>query len=233
MHIDRVRGHSFVGTWISTESRVVDLGMNEGSFARELELRYGCRALGVEANPILAEKLRHDGNMDCFNYAIAQKAGTLDFYIDLDNSEASSVTRVRSDRVRQVQVPGITLGEFLERHNVGVVDLLKVDIEGAEIDLFLKTDPAAFAKIVQICIEFHIFLFEEHRPKVKEALERMSKMGFFCLDLSRDYEDTLLINQNLKPLRQLDKIILIIQKYRLGLRRLISRYTGLGFAAAH
>jgi FkbM family methyltransferase len=225
MRVDRVQGHSFVRDWIDADSRVVDLGMNKGLFSREIHLRYGCRPLGVEANPALAGQLCNSPELQCFNYAIASSRADLDFYVDLDNPEASSLTP-QSDRVHRVRVPSISLADFLAEKNISAVDLLKVDIEGAEIDLFLDSDEEVLLSIGQICVEFHIFLFKDHRARVAEVRTRMTRLGFLCIDFSRDYEDTLFINQHRRPITRKDTLGLISQKYSSGMKRMVQRTLG-------
>ena len=223
MHIDRIRGHSFVGDWIDRSSLVVDLGMNEGLFSKEMQERFGCRVIGVEANPVLASKVRNSLGLECFNFAIAPVRGDLRFYVDADNSEASSLTPTRPDRVQSVQVPGLPLADFLDERGIGEVDLLKIDIEGAETELLLETDIDVLARVKQICVEFHIFLFEKERAKVGAVLDRLGAAGFFYLDCSRQFEDTLLVNQRFHPLSQFNKMAMHAQKYGAGAQRMIGR----------
>jgi FkbM family methyltransferase len=221
--VERVRGHTLIGDWIGPASRVVDLGMNEGRFAAEMRARYGCRVTGVEANPTLAARLRGNPDLQCFNLAIAPGRGDIDFFIDPDNSEASGLARGNASGARAVRVPGMPLGDFLRDQAIAEVDLLKIDIEGAEIELLAETDPAVFAQVRQICVEFHIFLFPDHAPRVAAVLERLRGLSFFAIDFSRNWEDTLLVNQNLAPLSEIDKLSLLASKYRAGFGRMLRR----------
>ena len=222
MIIDRIRGHSFIADQIGSGSRIIDLGMNEGHFAAEMHAKFGCRVTGVEANPTLAARLGRTAELDCFNVAIAPRRGEIEFYIDPDNSEASGLAADRSGRTA-VRVPGMPLAEFLAEQDITAVDLLKIDIEGAEVELLAETDPAVFAQIRQITLEFHIFLFPDHAPRVAAILDRMRGLGFFAIDFSRNWEDALFVNQRLVPLSEIDKLNLRAQKYRAGLGRILRR----------
>jgi FkbM family methyltransferase len=51
-------------------------------------------------------------------------------------------------------VPGVTVPRILERHHLGHVDLLKVDIEGAEYELF-RGDTSWLDRVAHLCIELH------------------------------------------------------------------------------
>jgi FkbM family methyltransferase len=226
MRIDRVRGHTFVGDWIDTRSTVIDLGANQGVFSKEMNDRYGCNIVCVEANPALAARLHGRPYLRCSNYAIASQAGTLEFGIDEENPEASSLTRTASGSVQTVRVRGVPFADFLLEHGIGNIDLLKIDIEGAELDLLLESDEAVLSRVVQITVEFHIFLCEAHRPRVAAIFDRLHKLGFHGLSFSRNYEDTLFINTNVKPLSTLSRAALLTQKYERGGRRALRRLVG-------
>jgi FkbM family methyltransferase len=53
---------------------------------------------------------------------------------------------------------GITLETFLNTQRIELVDLLKIDIEGAEEAVFNSTRDATLCNIKQITIEFHDFV---------------------------------------------------------------------------
>src|ERR1700730_7568051 len=91
---DRIEGHTFVRTWLKNGSNVVDLGMNQGKFARTIQKKYNCNVVGVEANPFLAEGINESGSVQCYNLAISAQKGRVRLFIDPRNSEASSLTAV-------------------------------------------------------------------------------------------------------------------------------------------
>ena len=96
---------------------------------------------------MLASKVRNTLALECFNFAIAPVRSDLSFYVDADNSEASSLTPSRPDRVQSVQVPGLPLADFLDERGIGEMALLKIDIEGAETELLLETDIDVLARV--------------------------------------------------------------------------------------
>lgn len=48
-----------------------------------------------------------------------------------------------------------SLGEFIEQHKLSCIDLLKIDVEGAEVDVLLGIKSEQFSMIKQLCIEVH------------------------------------------------------------------------------
>ena len=220
--IDRVRGHSFIGTLIPQGGQIIDLGMNEGNFACDMQQKYKCAVLGVEANPTLVPKIASSATLRPLNYAVSQFEGELSFYIDPNNSEASSLTPPEGDCTKVV-IPSITLPALLAFGGVEQIDLLKIDIEGAEIPLLLNTPAETLLKAKQICVEFHAFLGHDSFHDIQGVIARMDEIGFDAIDFSRRYEDVLFINRQSIRLRQSDKLLLKLDKYRLGLKRMVRR----------
>jgi hypothetical protein len=89
----------------------------------------------------------------------------------------------------------VTLGEFLRRASVDHIDLLKLDIEGAEIDMFNSADDRDLQSAAQITAEFHDFIYPELASAVARIRERMSDIGFWVLPFSLDSSDVLFLNK--------------------------------------
>lgn len=60
---------------------------------------------------------------------------------------------------------------------------MKVDIEGAEIDLFLKADNETLLSVRQFTVEFHDFWYPELRDGTEQVKDRMRAR---LLDDARD-----------------------------------------------
>lgn len=120
---------------------IFDLGANHGEDTA-FYLAKGFRVVAVEANPLLAEELRsrfrveiRSGRCVIEEAAVADKAGELTFWINLDCDHWSSIHENYGTRDgtshRQVVVPAIDLRTLIERY--GCPYYLKVDIEGADV----------------------------------------------------------------------------------------------------
>jgi FkbM family methyltransferase len=117
---------------------IIDLGAHNGGDTAYY-LRKGFRVVAVEANPILAEQIAgrcqqavRDGRLVVLNVGIAERAGTLPFWVNDDRSVWSSFDRElggrHGSRCHPVMVPCLTLCSIVREH--GVPYYLKVDIEG-------------------------------------------------------------------------------------------------------
>ena len=216
--VDRIRGHSFISDLIPEgDGLIVDLGMNRGQFSSETQRRFGCKVIGVEANPSLVQAIEPSERLRPLNYAVGDAAGEVSFYIDPLNSEASSLTP--GPGARMVSVPCISLPDLLRAEDIRKIDLLKIDIEGAEIGLLRSTPAATLLLARQISVEFHAFLHPRSRPAIRSVLARLRGIGFIAIDFSRTYEDVLLINRHATRLSTWARASLLVQKYKLGIRR--------------
>jgi FkbM family methyltransferase len=125
---------------------VIDGGANRGSFTDAfLQLHRPDRVILVEAIPELAEKLRarYAGKpgISVVAAALSDKNGEAQF--EINQSDASSSLLPIDPRnsewfgrdlrvARTVQVPTITLPALMEEQGLQTVDLLKLDLQGAE-----------------------------------------------------------------------------------------------------
>jgi FkbM family methyltransferase len=125
---------------------VIDGGANRGSFTDAfLQLHRPERLVLVEALPDLAEKLRvrYAGKpgISVVSAALSDKNGEAQF--EINRSEASSSLLPIDPRntawfgrdlavARTVRVPTMTLPQLIEEQGLQTVDLLKLDLQGAE-----------------------------------------------------------------------------------------------------
>jgi FkbM family methyltransferase len=150
---------------------VIDGGANRGSFTDAfLELHRPERLVLVEAIPELAEKLRvrYEGmpGVSVISAALSDKNGEAQF--EVNRSEASSSLLPIDPRntawfgrdlavERTVQVSTMTLPALMAEQGLQTVDLLKLDLQGAE--RFVLTGGEAVLERIQV-IYTEIF-FEE------------------------------------------------------------------------
>lgn len=200
---DGIRGHSLYTPPLGADSVVVDLGANRGDFALQMSRRFGGRYYLVEGNPDLQEGLRTLTPFALLPYAIAPRDGPIRFNL-AKNDEGSSILALPETSVydctldRTVEVPGRRLESILVEIDEPRIDLLKVDIEGAEIEMLSTADPTRLRAIGQITVEFHgdsVFGFGLGR-EVDQAIQRLQGLGFIGVNFSRPLRtDVLFVNR--------------------------------------
>lgn len=203
-----------------------------GEFSSELSDCFGCTCYLVEASPFLYSQIQQSRVMKKFNFAATDRDGPITFHIS-DNPESSSIIR-RQGAVPQetVTVDGCTLETFMRNNHLTSVDLLKVDIEGAEIELFKSLSDNTLKRFKQITIEFHDFIKELRCSEEVEGIaNRLASLGFVCIVFSwSNKSDTLFLNKQnsgISTLRYL--FIKYVTKYVMGLGRASRRISARAF----
>lgn len=221
-----LRGHTFLNR-LAANSVVLDCGAHGGEFARQIRQRYGCRVIALEPNPSLFAALPKLEGVTSLPYALGDHDGVMDLQIG-DNYEASSLVATPAGHHSTVPVQVRTLATVMKEAGLDEIDLVKLDIEGAEIPLLASTPDDVMRKVRQFTIEFHDFNNYITPEQVRTALARMRQLGFFdCRMTRRDHGDVFLVNWKRLGMSSLTRWwVLGIEKYLFGLKRIIARRFG-------
>jgi FkbM family methyltransferase len=205
MPLMQIRDHTFMRQGIARSSVVLDLGAHRGEFSHSMITRFGCRCIAVEANPKLCSAILPNSMLTVVNAAVAAESGMSSFYI-CKQDEASSLVRPEPNAiVKTIVIPCTTVGELLARHNLPTVDLMKMDIEGAEIDVLESCDDELLRRIPQVTVEFHDFNGVIAHSAAIRVARRFQNLGFDMIRMwMRSYGDTLFINRELASVRLTD-----------------------------
>ena len=131
-----------------------------------LEKHLGWSGIGIDANQALREDyVSHRPHTQFENYVVTdQSGGTHTFYLNVGGEGISSVSRRwivdfidtffphAQPKIREVEVPAITLNDLLEQKGVTEIDFLSMDIEGHEPAALAGFDIERFAPEL-VCIE--------------------------------------------------------------------------------
>lgn len=137
--IDRAYEH-----WgqIKIEGNVLDCGAHIGSFSA-LALSNGCTVTAIEPEPDNFRLLvKNAPQATCINKAISNLP-EVHLYVDPERSELNKIAD------EGITVGGISLNELIDRQ----IDVLKMDIEGAEYDALFTCHRLDWVK--QITMEYH------------------------------------------------------------------------------
>ncbi|HZZ78258.1 MAG TPA: FkbM family methyltransferase, partial [Gemmataceae bacterium] len=121
---------------------VIDIGANTGLFALlAAKANLASRVWAFEPVPFIFDmlqaniRLNQAANLDAVQAAVADFVGESTFYITRTSTgiptDSSSCEGFRSD-VEPLQVPTLTLDEFVQQRQIERLDLLKIDAEAAE-----------------------------------------------------------------------------------------------------
>lgn len=150
---------------------VVDLGAHIGLASLFFSVVLGDpKVVALEADPALVTQTKANTsghNVTVLNAAIASESGKRSFFTS-DESWANSFERTLPQQ-QEIEIEALSLADVLDRAGLERVDLMKIDVEGAEWGLL--TDPAFTARADAIVGELHGV--DGHHPhELVEALER-------------------------------------------------------------
>jgi FkbM family methyltransferase len=220
-----VYNHSFVPELIGTDA-VIDCGANRGEFSGWVSEQTNAPVIAYEPDPRLFEQLPQWDRVTYYNFALASAEGEVSLF--LGNKLCSSLVHAESPDAERVSVKAVELSRHLALCNVGTIGLLKLDIEGAELDVLSHLSPALFQRVKQITCEFHEFLDPATLPRVKEVISYVEAQGFYAINFSRsNYGDVLFLNRRFVTVGLREKLALRVAKYTRGMVRLTRRGLGL------
>lgn len=115
-------------------------------------------------------KDNHVKNVTAKNLAVSNKEGEIELFISQEDLNHSTVHAIEDTGERQ-KVQAITLEKILNRHNLGQVDLLKIDAEGAEFQIIEDSPFEIFDRVSHIFLEYHDWVPNGNHKRLKKFLE--------------------------------------------------------------
>lgn len=141
---------------------------------------------------ILCENLKGYENVKKFNMALSDKNGIVDFKIsgssavnsfyDSFNTSKENTTTLGKTKIDQVRTMNIET--FMKNNDVDRIDVLKLDCEGAEWNIFPTiTDQLLKHRIRKITMEVHDFFGDDNSAEArlkrsKDLVDRLNVLGY-------------------------------------------------------
>ncbi len=144
--------------------------------------------------PILAEEAVKHPSCFTFPLAVANRTGEIDFFMQdlthiggtrpINHDSRDSLGYAARAPNQRVSVACTTLADFVARERIGAIDLLKIDVQGAETDVLEGAD-GALDRVQTVSVECTFFdLYGE--PKGLLDVERlMQAHGLMLFDISK------------------------------------------------
>lgn len=110
--------------------------------------------------------------------AVARTSGTVDFFATPVGNTSSLLTPSFGESTR-LTVPSVSLDDYCEQAGIKVVDVLKVDVEGAEIDALTgATALLETARIRAILVEFRLVVETDGGALLPELLNLLRRYDY-------------------------------------------------------
>lgn len=181
-------------------TRVIDVGANVGVFSEYmLRNRYADYVTAIECDPLALKDLKKNFELNS-RVTIEPKAlSTTRYPIKFYHSDINPVISstiapeklenhaagVKGDKITMVNT--VTLEDLLLEYIT--IDLLKIDIEGAEYDILLNAETYCFDNIKSLFIECHFFE-KECNEKYYALLARLKELGYTVEEFIENLPET-------------------------------------------
>ncbi len=146
---DRIE-REYIATNLSSDGIFLDIGANVGVYSLWAAKFLGSsgRVICFEPNPPVFDRLVFNveinrqsrgaewPSFNILNLGVSERAGEFDLYLNPSNLGQSSLV-VRTESAKSVKIACVSLLEKLQELNVPRIDILKIDVEGAEDDVLL------------------------------------------------------------------------------------------------
>jgi FkbM family methyltransferase len=178
LFIEICLGQSYTGNGFYTPApghTVLDCGANIGIFALYMASQSpGVRVCCFEPCRETFERLRRNINannlsarVEAYRYAVADREGEATLYVT-DSSGDQSLFRRAETKGTEV-APCTTLEGAVRMCKAATIDLLKLDIEGSEIELMEGASGFSWDRVKRVALEYHDFF----RPGCRNAVQRL------------------------------------------------------------
>lgn len=164
---------------LNEKSIVFDLGGYHGQWARDIYCKYGPKIHIFEPvsdfADIIHSKFSDNTDVVVNKFGLSDKTAKHKIYLE---GNASSIIRGSGEAV---EIKLKEFGRYLEAHKIKYIDLIKINIEGAEYDLLEHIINSEKIKLIKdLQIQFHIFApnSKERRQNIRKSLEKTHRLTY-------------------------------------------------------
>lgn len=153
---------------INSSPVILDLGSNIGLTIADYKIKYPeSKVYGYEMDKenfdLAIKNTSNFNNVKLFNKAVWKNKGTIRY----DNNNVPDAYTINNNYSNKgIEVECISIPDILIDNNIHYVDILKMDIEGAELEIIYNHNNSWLSKIKTINIEFHNQTDEEMEKHV-------------------------------------------------------------------
>jgi FkbM family methyltransferase len=162
---------------LNEDSIVFDVGGYNGEYTSAINNRYNCSIYIFEPVPDFFDSIRdrflHNSRIHPFCLGLSNTTAKQSIFIQ----DVSSSLFLKEGKKIDIQLKNII--EFIDENNFAVIDLLKLNIEGAEYDLLeciiANNRASAFRNIL---VQFHDFIIPDAKDRMLAIKSNLSKTHF-------------------------------------------------------
>jgi FkbM family methyltransferase len=169
----------------------VDLGANEGWFSLQASGAVGPEGMvfAIEPQrrlwPVIHQNFILNGrtNYRLIPYAVGQQEGFIDLILhpSLNTGSTTAVSNLRRTLFRRQKTGVLPLEAIMQRFSIPRIDVLKIDIEGFELNALRSLGPRlSDGSVAAILIEYHPAQLKELGQSKEEVVRLLRESGYGC-----------------------------------------------------
>lgn len=145
---------------LNKDSVVIDGGGYKGDWCEYILKTYNCKVYVFEPHPDNMEDIRtrlgKNDNAVLIQRALYGKDGTQKLMMTPNADGYSLYDRSKNRKIHgQIDVQTTTIHTFLEEFKVPKIDLIKLNVEGSEVDILMSLDKTTASKVKRITFAAH------------------------------------------------------------------------------
>ena len=175
--------------------KIIEVGARHTKNYREpfydlIENFPGSKLIGFEPDEEASEKLNSAANegFKYFPYALGKANEKRKFYIT-NHPMCSSLYKPNEDLIKfynnfevaylkkEIEIQTITLDNFIDKNEIGKIDFMKIDVQGAELDVF-QGSTKALKNILQVVCEVEFIENYKNQPLFGDVCSFLKKYNF-------------------------------------------------------
>jgi FkbM family methyltransferase len=173
--------------WLPQGGVMVDVGANVGYMTMLGARRVGPagRVLAIEPNPYMVEAMRRHldkngiSNVSIVQAGCSRAKGSFPLYLSPDrNPGMTSLSAKNAHSQRSIQVDVVPLDELVAEFNPPSLDVLKIDVEGAELQVLQGAKETLRRFRPVILMELDPRLLSSFGTKPEQILELLAGLGY-------------------------------------------------------
>lgn len=134
---------------------IIDAGANIGLASIYYSIIYPkSKIIAIEPETsnyeLLKENTKKYSNIHCINKALWNK----NVYLKISNPNDEKFSFIVEESINDDGISAITIDELMKQYNISFIDILKIDIEGAEKEVF-SNQPTWLSDVGIVIIELH------------------------------------------------------------------------------
>jgi FkbM family methyltransferase len=186
-------GWDIITANLNAHSTIYSVGIGEdASFDTELIEKFGLTVHGFDPTPRSIEWVKRQGFSDRFvmhEYGIAAFDGNVSFNPP-ENPDHVSYTLLDRPltKAKAISVPVKRLSTIMKELGHDHIDLLKMDVEGAEYDV-IDDISESIIRPQQFVVEFHHRFPGVGVKRTEDAIDRLRSMGYGLFSISATNEE--------------------------------------------